>query len=140
MIEQAGKIAAVVNGAERREIRQLIRLDVIDLAELDGIATHLPRRRIYEALDDVIAFRPPGAAIRTNWNRVRERADYGGFDQGRSVNADRVAHDVAGRDERWPRRQVSPEIGEHRKTHCKKPPVCIERQRCMYYIIAALMV
>ena len=61
--EQAGKIAAVESGAGRRAIGHLRLLDQIAAAQLERIDLELGGRLVDQPLDDVIRFRPAGAAI-----------------------------------------------------------------------------
>src|SRR5262249_605989 len=85
LFHDSGEIAAVIGRARRRLVRQLARPDLVATAELDAVDAGLGRRHVDDALHEIIAFGPAGAAIGADEGGVGQHALDRGLDQRRAI-------------------------------------------------------
>ena len=140
VLEQAGKIAAVVRHTRGRLERHLARLDEIAPPQFEAVDADLGGGIVHRAFHAEGTFRPPGAAIGRHQRGVGEHALGGDFEQRRAVHADDVLHQVEGRQQRTEGRAIAAQIAVAGEPQRLDHPVLVEGHFDRHVVIAAVMV
>ena len=112
----------------------------LQLAHLDLVDAHLARRRVDQALHEVVGLGPPGAAIGADRRGVGE-GDLGrDLDQRRAVDGGEVAGDAHRAHQRADIGEVAADIGEADQPHRQELAVLVERQLGVEVVVAAVLV
>ena len=109
-------------------------------AQFRPVDAEFARRGIDQAFQQVIAFRPTGAAVGIDRHRVGEHAEYVRVDRLEAVDAGQ--HIAAGesRDIRREGRKIGAHVGNVACAQCQELSVRVDRQLARRDIVAALRV
>src|SRR5229473_1028342 len=108
--EYGREIAGIVGLVGSRGVWDFPRLDEVAAAQFEPIDAHFPRRRVDQALHEIVALGAAGAPIGADIGSVREHALGRNFDQRRAIDADHVLHRIDGRRQRRDRAEISAHI------------------------------
>ena len=138
LVQQVGKVAAVVGRAVRGVIGHRLGRDMVAPAQFDPVDPHFCRGGVHQPLHVIVGLGSAGAAIGADRGRVCEHAFCRDFDQRGLVDAERVSDRIAGR--RAGRAVSRAEIAEDGEPHRQKMAVAVERQFGCRLGIAAMRV
>ena len=139
-LEIGREIAAVIRDQQRRLPRHVGGAHQIAAADLVAAEPGLARRRIDQPLDDVGAFRPAGAAIGIDPDRVGHHRAHMDMRRRNAIGAGQQAKPRHGRDEHREMREIGADIGQRVGAHGEEMPVLVERELGMDFLLAALRV
>ena len=140
LLQHRRELAAVIGAGGRRLVGELLRLDVVEPAQLDRVPPGLARRLLQQPLHVVIALRPAGAAIGRDGRGVGQDGARVHLDQRRRVVALDVLDVIAGRHQRPHGGDVGAEIGEGGEPHRERAPFRVEREFRLHLVVAAVLV
>ncbi len=100
LVEDRREVAGVVGRADRGLVRDRLARNEIAPPQPDRIDAGDARRLVDEALQRVVRFRPPRAAIRSRRHRVGEHALHVDLDARDRVHAGKAAREIVGLDVR----------------------------------------
>src|SRR5213596_726085 len=135
-VDDAREIAAVVDIAEVRAIRKILRPDEIAPPNLYGVEPHLARGFLHQPLHEIVRLRPAGPAVGAGGHAVgQHRLDaviHGGnvVDSRLYLRAQRERNDRRGAD-----RQRA-DVAEHFHAQSEDAAVAVERQPCLEMLVA----
>ena len=112
LVENGGEITRIIRRARRRLVGNLLGLDMVAAAQINGINPHLARGGVDQPLHIVIAFRTPGAAIGRHRHGVGEHAARADLHQRRAIARVHVLHDIEGGEQRPDLRHVAAKIAK----------------------------
>ncbi len=139
-VQHAVEVAAVIGLLHRGDVRHRLGRHHVQLAQRDPVHAEFARRGVDQPLDDVVALRPPGAAIGVHRDRVGEHADDVGVDRLEAIDAGQHLGARHGRDHRREGGQVGAHVGDVARAQRQELAVLVERDLARGDVVAALRV
>ena len=138
--EYAREIAGIVGLVGSRGVWDFPRLDEIAAAQFEPIDAHFPRRRVDQALHEIVALGAAGAPIGADIGSISEHALGRNFDQRRAIDADHVFDGIDGRRQRRDRAEISAHIAGAGEADRQEVAVGIECKLGDLLVVAAMAV
>ena len=134
------EVAAVIDPAHRRGVRHGVRLHHVAAAQFDTVDAQFARSGVDQAFDEVVGFRPAGAAIGIDRDGVGEHAEHVGVDGFEPVDAGEHPGAGHGGDIGREVRQIGAHAGEGAGAQGEELAVFIHRDFAGGDVVAALAV
>ena len=139
-VQHLAEVAAVIGLLHRRHVRHGRRRHHVAAAQLHPVNPGLERGGVNQPLDDVVALRPPGAAVGVHWHRVGEHADHVGVDRLEAIDAGQHLGARHRRDHRRVVGQVGAHVGDVAYPHRQELAVLVQRDLTLHDVVAAVRV
>jgi hypothetical protein len=126
VLEIAGRVAAVVRGADRRLVGIRLLRNQVAAAQLDAIDAGLARRLVHQPFDEISDVRPAGAAVGGDRRGVGENEAVTAVQRGDAIDVDGVRRRVDRVDDRARLREIRAGIADPVEPQREEAAVAVE--------------
>ena len=140
LFEDRREIAAVVDGADRRLVRNCGAPDEVAAAQLDPVDAADARGLVHHPFEHIVRLGSAGAPIRPERHRVGQDAPHVDLHARNVVHAGEAAREIVGLDVHAERAEKAADAGQMANAQGEKPAVGVERKLGLRHGVARLIV